>query len=320
MDPYGTEKKVIFVGGTSFSGSTLLHFMLANDRAGIAVGEIRWLFYPAACYHINRPCACGDKECRFYEALYKEGARRVFLAIFERYPEVQFIVDSSKHPYWIHSQANILRQQQISVTNALIWKNPWDFYRSMQKRGRSKQWAQRWVHYHRLYFSLFKDFYALSYTKLATSPQALQKLCAHAGVPYYPEKREFWRRKTHAFGGNRTARYHFLNQPEAERVLSETHDPNRMDRYRSVRYVETITNEVREIVDRAFRETRYMREIYEDLQRLESRPSGERTMMTPLYGPAMLLLFKTKYRIKTKIYSPYVRCRCSIRSKEMKEV
>ena len=47
-----SERMVIFVGGTSFSGSTLVDMMLANDPAGLSCGEVYAIFYPYRRHHL----------------------------------------------------------------------------------------------------------------------------------------------------------------------------------------------------------------------------------------------------------------------------
>ena len=65
-------KKVIFVGGTSFSGSTFLDMMLANGEEGFSAGEVYALFYPYRPGHINPQCCCGDPSCTIWKDIKRE--------------------------------------------------------------------------------------------------------------------------------------------------------------------------------------------------------------------------------------------------------
>src|SRR6266498_3705998 len=92
-------KKVIFVGGTSFSGSTFFHLMLANDPKGFALGEIRSVFHPQRPDQINSVCGCGDPACTLWQQIRRNGENHVYETVFDLHPEVEFIVDSSKIPF-----------------------------------------------------------------------------------------------------------------------------------------------------------------------------------------------------------------------------
>ncbi len=69
------------------------------------------------------------------------------------FPEVEFIVDSSKDPFWIRSQSENLRRKGIQAKNILIWKTPLEFAYSCQRRDHFEDWDGRWIDYHRRYFS-----------------------------------------------------------------------------------------------------------------------------------------------------------------------
>lgn len=62
------SKKVIFIGGTSYSDSTFLDMILANDPSGFSCGEVLALFHPTRSYHIDPLCGCGDRDCDFERA------------------------------------------------------------------------------------------------------------------------------------------------------------------------------------------------------------------------------------------------------------
>ena len=58
-------KKVIFIGGTSYSGSTFFDMILANDPKGFSCGEVNALFNPYRPHHTDPLCGCGDINCDF---------------------------------------------------------------------------------------------------------------------------------------------------------------------------------------------------------------------------------------------------------------
>ena len=211
-------KTVIFVGGSSYSGSTLFCLTLANDRKGFSTGEVQHLFHPVAERHANfeTKCGCGDPNCHIWHQVKAAGEKNVFTKLFELMPEVEFIVDSSKNPLWIDYHSKILRQQGIAVKNILMWKTPLEFARSCEKRGILDQWEKMWVTYHRLYRTLIPEpWRSIPYKEYTTDPTALARVCDFLEIPYFEEKKEYWNKTHHVLGGNHSARIH-LYSPESK--------------------------------------------------------------------------------------------------------
>jgi hypothetical protein len=230
-------KQVIFVGGTAFSGSTFFHLILANDPKGFACGEVSWLFHPRRADHVNRLCGCGDPQCPVWPQVLRNGEERLYETIFAMHPEVGFIVDSSKSPFWIRAQMANLHKQGIAARNVLIWKTPLEFANSSKKRKRAYRWDVEWVNYHRLYVSLIKEWRSVRYFEMANQADALlPALCDYLGLTNFPGKKEYWNKTHHALGGNRSAKFHLYAPKEASEVLAQTFDSNRMSLYRSIYY------------------------------------------------------------------------------------
>jgi hypothetical protein len=96
-------KTVIFVGGTSYSGSTLLDMILSNDPRGFSCGEVYAMFWPYSPRHVKPVCMCGTHNCGVWETARTRGEEHVYETIFQYYPETDFIVDSSKDVFWIEA-------------------------------------------------------------------------------------------------------------------------------------------------------------------------------------------------------------------------
>ncbi len=255
-------KKVIFVGGTSFSGSTFFHMTLANDPKGFAVGEARWLFNPHRSYHVNRLCGCGDETCQVWPQVYRNGPDRLFESIFDQFPEVEFIVDSSKNPFWVAKQMEILQKKGIETENIIIWKTPLEYANSSKKRDRFQNWDKGWINYHRLYFSLIQNWKGVKYYDLVNNKAILEKVCDYVGIPYFADKASYWDKTHHSFGGNISARFHLHERNVAqEEYLDNTHDKQRMNLYRKVYYTGVEDQDMQKLVEDKMKQSSYFEAI-----------------------------------------------------------
>ncbi|MCB0060705.1 MAG: hypothetical protein KDE19_01265 [Caldilineaceae bacterium] len=232
-------KQVIFVGGTAFSGSTFLQFALANDPKGFACGEVSWLFRPWRADHIDRACACGDPHCSVWPQVLAGGEAQLYQTIFARFPEVEFIIDSSKNPFWIRRQQDRLKRQGIASRHLLIWKTPLEFAYSCKKRNRPGRWDREWINYHRLYVTLMDQWRAVKYADLARDEgPLLEAICSYLDIPYYAGKEAYWEKTHHTLGGNYSARLHLQSKEDAADYVTNSFDKSRMASYRSVYYRE----------------------------------------------------------------------------------
>lgn len=204
-------KKVIFVGGTSYSGSTFLDMILANSPHGFSCGEVHALFWPYRRHHIDYKCGCGDPHCEVWETVRKAGATNLYQRIFEMFPDIDFIVDSSKDPLWIADRTEGLAGSGIQVKNILIWKSPEEFYFSRLKRNRKRDWKRAWINYHKLYFRIVDQWIAIRYKNFATSPDVLERLCKELEIPFFEGKQNYWEKKHHTLFGNTSARIHLYD-------------------------------------------------------------------------------------------------------------
>jgi len=225
------RKKVIFIGGTSYSGSTFTDMILANDPAGFSCGEVNGLFHPIYSYHINPLCVCGDSDCNIWKHVLSSGKRELFKTIFDLFPHVEFIVDSSKKPYWIRFHAKNLFTKGIECKHILIWKTPLEFAYSCKKRG-GTGWQRKWINYHRVYFRAVKEWRSVKYSELANNPDSLKKICDYLKIPYFSSKANYWDKKHHTLFGNQSAKIHLKPKNSFEyKALGKSlnYDSNRKD-------------------------------------------------------------------------------------------
>lgn len=204
-------KKVIFVGSTAYSGSTFLDMTLGNDPKGFSIGEAIALFEPVKRHHYAPICGCHNKACRVWSELRKHPPAELYRSIFDKHPEVEFIVDSSKDPLWINDRIRDLKKQGIDYQIALIWKSPLEIAHSFYKRGEYQRWVRSWVNYHRLLYTLQPDNWTtVNYREYTSHPESLRNFCESLGIPYFEGKERFWEKSHHLLFGNHSARKHLL--------------------------------------------------------------------------------------------------------------
>ena len=201
-------KKVIFIGGVSYSGTTLLDMILSNSISGFSCGELSSLFYPHKDHHINQKCGCGNAKCRIWNEVLYRGERKIYETLFSMFPDIDFIVDSSKDPMWIRKQIDILSEANIQTKNVLIYKTPIESAYSFQKRNRFNLFEPSWINYHRLYFTLINDFLTVKYSDLVTNFKTLSIICKFFEIPYFDNKKEYWNKNHHTLFGNNSAKMH----------------------------------------------------------------------------------------------------------------
>ncbi len=221
-------RTVIFVGGTSYSGSTLLDMMLANDAAGLSCGEVHAVFYPFRPHHLQLE---GLSESIDWRAMKASGPKNLYLNLFERFPETRFIVDSSKSPLWIFERSMELKAMGIRTENILIWKSPSEFLASRRKRGQEGGWQKEWINYHRYYFTLIESWRSVKYRSLVDDRSTLPAICASLGIPYFPSKERYWNRDQHTVFGNDSARIHLHDRSSNEFAKVQDSLSTRIDHF-----------------------------------------------------------------------------------------
>ncbi|MGR9085590.1 MAG: hypothetical protein ACU841_00770 [Gammaproteobacteria bacterium] len=205
-------KQVIFIGGSSYSGSTFLNLILANAPDAFSCGEVSMFFRPYKQKYLEPDCSCGDPQCTVWPQLREGGESKLYENIFRMFPHINVIVDSSKNPLWIRDMSEHLQDSGINYKNILIWKTPDEFRSSRIKRGRERGWRRAWVNYHRSYFRLVDDWLSIQYSDIAKNPSLLKPLCARLDLPYHEGQEEYWNKTHHSLYGNSSANIHLHRQ------------------------------------------------------------------------------------------------------------
>lgn len=194
-------RQVIFVGGTSRSGSTLLNLMLANHPDGLGLGEIHASFHPIWKHHNRVRKSLAEKRDIWHDII-EGGSDHLYLLIRKHFPEYGYMVDSSKQIFWIRTQNRNCGKTGFQTKNVLIFKSPHEIAQSFLKRG--LDWTGSYVRYHRKYASLVDEAYIVSYKGLVTDPETLKGVCDYCQIPYRDDMINYWEGKDNVFFGSQT--------------------------------------------------------------------------------------------------------------------
>ncbi len=238
------DKTVVFIGGTAYSGSTLLNLVIANDPQGFSCGEVHAFVHPYLDYHWRPNCGCGDLDCRFWQPYGDIRPDSVHRWLFERVPGIRLVVDSSKDVGWIRPNAVRLQRRDIIVHKILVWKTPAEFLASRQKRGQLAGWANSWIYYHRAFLAAFPDCVTVRYESLVSDPATLDAICKVVGIANFPGKTEYWNKEQHTLFGNSSARIHLVSEASSEYTRMRTELDNQSSQekastgeHQSIRYL-----------------------------------------------------------------------------------
>jgi hypothetical protein len=214
-------KRIIYIGGTARSGSTLLDMVLSNDPKGMSLGEVVALFRPFRKHHyeLRRKLMADTK----WKKILKEGEDNLYPNLFHLYPKTEFFVDSSKNPFWIKKQSNIIQKEGANTHQILIYKTPVEFANSLYKRGQGKNWKKSWIQYHRKYFTLIQDFKTISYGDFIKNPEVLERLCNWFGLEFSTAKYRYWEHKSLTFFGSNTTKIKGIEKKEGPSINQKNH-------------------------------------------------------------------------------------------------
>lgn len=195
-------KKIIFIGGTARSGSTLLDLILGNDPKAMSLGEILALFRPWRKHHFEKIAEL--KKDKIWAQILKNGEKNLFDNLVNFFPHIDYFIDSSKEPFWInyHIKKN---KGKYDIHNILIFKTPAEFAKSFIKRGRESDWVWNYIHYHRIYLSLIHNFKSFQYKDIFQNNN-IETLCNNIGIPYFETKTEYWNKKQSIFFGSNSVK------------------------------------------------------------------------------------------------------------------
>jgi len=198
------SKKIIFIAGTSYSGSTLIDLILSNSSNATSVGEIEAIFNPVKIHHLNKIEEL--KSDPVWGDLLDKGVKKLYQNLHDIL-DVEIIVDSSKNPAWIRYHIDRL-PQDVSYEVILVYKSLPDLKHSYEKRGRYN-WVKIYKRYHNLFFNTISDFNRIEYKDIPLISDKFLALLKGLDIELDEERLEFWNQSRTNFFGNNNANIAF---------------------------------------------------------------------------------------------------------------
>lgn len=203
-------KKILLIGGTHRSGSTLLSLMLGSHNNFAAVGEINVMLIPVKKKHLRLACSCGKDKCaKIWQSIKsKTNIENIYTNILSNFNYGnKFLVDSSKSPYWIYK---VNQNYKNNVVNILIYKDPLEYGYSIWKRKENKNWRLQWILYHFVYLSIVENPIVINYREFVSNPfKELKKILNSCGEEISKSQFEYWNYEHHILFGSSTAKKAF---------------------------------------------------------------------------------------------------------------
>ncbi|NEQ97132.1 MAG: sulfotransferase [Cyanothece sp. SIO2G6] len=237
-------KKVVFILGIGRSGTTLIDLMLGSHPQGFSLGEISKLpertrkgkpiaenttfwtdtFTEAEIkklslgfghYRIN-PLVPLKIERFVRELINQDEIFNPYSLLFSKI-QAEFLVDSSKYPYWVKKQTQAREFRSGSLTPFILWivrdgRAVINSYRRVYPNWTFEQKVQRWQQVMletQDFFQALPDSNKkqIRYEALASDPQAvLTDICRWLGIQFVPEMIEYWTHEHHYICGGQGTR------------------------------------------------------------------------------------------------------------------
>ncbi len=195
-------KNLVQVLGLSYTGSTMIHLMLANAEDAFACGEIYAFFRPFRTHHVKPVCSCGRdySECLWRRFDHTRESR--FHATLAEDLDLKWIIDESKDLRWAIDSRK-WTEKRMNVFSIIMVKDPRDWMHSQWKRGRKTDGlADAYIMYYKRFLDLGFPYICISLEELTKDPSAkLKRVCELIGMDYFEGKERFWEKQhCHLFG------------------------------------------------------------------------------------------------------------------------
>lgn len=302
------DKRVIFIGSCSYSGSTILDLILGSVDGAASMGEVGRIYLPRRKEHFDRECGCLKGGCTHWDSVLEEGVKNIHARAFEEF-KVSTLVDSTKDPFWIRERGLELEKMGVEVINLLIWKTPSEIMASFAKRGVRRAWRRSWQNYHLLYFSLIKEFHPIPFESLLRSDSDFIVRLNNAGIHKY--NFEYWNSPGHTLFGNDSAKRHLHEEGSREFLEIQKRRAHRIGhRETGFSFREIKTDEVRPVAIESGK-VKDIKDFLLNYDNLENQERAEYRRKVSFYFGGLSSTMRKYFEI-SKSFLPYLKWKLSI--------
>ena len=216
------KKKVIFIVGSNFSGSTLAGCVLGANKLSAFenwhVGEIHSFFKPQANRYGKPEKAVLSSAGAIWDSVdYSVGYHGAYDELIYRPPETDVLIDSSKTPNNLEIQLEHRCQEKFDFRCVMTYKPFNRIWLSSLARGNKNHKIKSIILNYRRQLNLLKDyrvpFIGINTEDFIGKPELhTEALCEFCEIPYFSGKHEYWRWPFAHLYGSDTQRDH-LNDP-----------------------------------------------------------------------------------------------------------
>jgi hypothetical protein len=181
----------------------MIDLMLGNSPDAFSCGEVVALFRPWRTHHFSISCSCESSPCDVWGKI-KDFPESSFHRNVLEQLNLNYIVDSSKNLCWLIDNNIWAFQQNLPVINLLVWKKPQSIAHSHWKRKKNiQEWESIFTQYYSRFFQTNLPFISICYNDFVKDPSiSLKALCDIIGMPYFPGKELFWKKRHHYLYGS----------------------------------------------------------------------------------------------------------------------
>jgi hypothetical protein len=208
------HKRVIFIGGSSFSGSTLLGCILGSNPQSpfntFHLGEVHAFFNPQHPKYGKPFGALQTGGIIWKDIDCSVGPENAYYEIFKK-SKSNIIIDSSKNINWLKIQHDCCKHHDWSFQLLVSYRTFAGIWDSGKRRNLEyKRNLSNIMYYPRLLSEIQRmgiNFSVINISFLINSPAEItQKICTSVNLPYFNGKENYWNFNHYHLYGSSTQR------------------------------------------------------------------------------------------------------------------
>ncbi len=211
--------QVVYIMGSTRTGSTMLDLMLGSHPECFSMGEL--------CLLQKRECGYCGKSCRHWKEyrtkLVKPNYYTTAFTVFKK----PVLIDSSKKWRWYKER----KKEDVDIKIIHLIRNGLDRLKTKKKlEGKiDPKTVMAWVNTHSKCEEIRRKNGGILVKYEDLNKGALEQVCEYLGIRYDFRMKEFWKHEHHGLLGSKTAyslvkSYH--NKPDEHGEFAESHGFN----------------------------------------------------------------------------------------------